>query len=100
MVNIKGTKYEDFEAELLRKPGIRREYEALRPKYEMIQSLIERRNELHLSQLQLANIVGMQQPTISRLESGRVDTTIGTLFKVVHALKLNVELKPRSPVKG
>jgi hypothetical protein len=40
----KTTRYEDFEAELLEKPGIRKEYEALKPKYELIRSLIKRRN--------------------------------------------------------
>jgi len=100
MTNRKATRYEDFEAELLRKPEIRREYEALKPKYEMIKTLIERRNQLRLSQVQLANIIGMQQPAISRLENGGGNTTVSTLLKVADALKLNVEFKPRSLVKS
>ncbi len=70
MTNKKGTKYEDFEAELLKKPEIRREYEALKPKYEMIKILIERRNQLRISQMQLAKTIGTKQPSISRLERG------------------------------
>ena len=100
MTNRKATRYEDFEAELLRKPEIRREYEALKPKYEMIKTLIERRNQLRLSQVQLANIIGMQQPAISRLENGGSNTTVSTLLKVSDALKLNIEFKPRSLVKS
>ena len=100
MKNNKPTSYEKFEAELLQDPEIRKEYEALKPKYDMIQRLIERRNELCLSQLQLANIIGTQQPAIARLENGGHNTTVSTLLKVAAALDLDVELKPKSLVKG
>jgi DNA-binding transcriptional regulator YiaG len=36
-------------------------------KHEIIQSLIARRNELSISQPQLARMIGMQQPAICRL---------------------------------
>jgi len=90
MANKRGTKYEDFEAELLKKPEIRREYEALKPKYEMIKTLIERRNQLRISQTQLAKTIGTKQPAISRLERGDYNTTLDTLFKVTSALDLNI----------
>jgi hypothetical protein len=48
MTPKKATRYEDFEAELLKRPGIRKEYEAVKPKYGMIRSLIERRNQSKL----------------------------------------------------
>ncbi len=89
------TRYEDFKEERLKDPEVRREYEALEPKYMLIRTFIRRRNELRLSQVQLANMIGMQQPTISRLENGGRNTTISTLFKVADALALDVELKPR-----
>ena len=100
MKNNKPTSYEEFEAELLEDPEIRKEYDALKPKYAMIQSLIERRNQLRMSQTKLAVIIGTQQPAIARLENGVNNTTIGTLFKVANALDLDVELKPRSTVKA
>jgi len=94
------TRYEDFKEELLKKPEVRREYEALEPKYKLIRTLIRRRNELRLSQVQLANIIGAQQPAISRLENGGNNTTLSTLFKVADALDLDVDVKPRSLVKS
>ena len=100
MTNKKPTNFEDFEAELLKKPGIRKEYEALRPKYDMIRSLIERRNQLHISQTQLARIVGTQQPAISRLEKGNYNTTLSTFFKVANALDLDISLKARRGTKS
>jgi DNA-binding XRE family transcriptional regulator len=95
MTAKKTTRYEDFEAELLERPGIRKEYEALKPKYGMIRSLIERRNQLKLSQTQVARIIGTKQPAISRLEKGDYNTTLNTLFKVADALDLDIYLKAR-----
>lgn len=100
MANNKPTSYEEFETELLQDPVIRREYDILKPKYDMIQKLIERRNELCLSQLQLAAIAGMKQSAIARLESGLNNVNVGTLFKVTNALGLDVELKPRTTVRA
>jgi DNA-binding XRE family transcriptional regulator len=95
MTPKKATRYEDFEADLLKRPGIRKEYEALKPKYEMIRSLIERRNQLKLSQTQVARIIGTKQPAISRLEKGDYNTTLNTFFKVADALDLDIYLKAR-----
>lgn len=92
---MKGTRYEDFEAELLKDPEVRKEYEALKPKYMLIRTLIERRNELRMSQAQLARTVGVHQPAICRLERGDGNMTLSTLFKVANALnmKLDISLK-------
>jgi predicted XRE-type DNA-binding protein len=85
--------YEEFEGELLKDPDIRKEYEDLKPKYEMIQSLIKRRNQLRISQSQLARTVGTKQPAISRLERGEFNNvTLSTLIKVAHALDLDLDI--------
>ncbi len=96
-----GTDFKDFKAGLLEKPSIRRHYEALKPKYEIIQRLIARRNELSMSQRDLARIVGTHQPAIARLERGDHDITIGTLYKVAEALNmdLGINLKARKQDK-
>ena len=91
--------YREFEKKLLQDRVIRQEFDNLKPKYEMIRSLIKRRNQLRMSQSQLARTVGTKQPAISRLERGDFDNiTLGTLTKVAHALNLdlNISLKARS----
>jgi predicted XRE-type DNA-binding protein len=85
--------FDEFESELLQDPEIRKEYEDLKPKYEMIQSLIKRRNQLRISQSQLARTVGTRQPAISRLERGEFNNvTLSTLIKVAHALDLDLDI--------
>lgn len=87
------TNFEELEGELLQDPEIRKEYENLTPKYEMIQSLIKRRNQLRMSQSQLARTVGTKQPAISRLERGDFNNvTLSTLIKVAHALDLDLDI--------
>ena len=100
MADKKATNFEEFEARILEKPEIRREYEALKPKYDMIRSLIERRGKLGISQTQLARIIGTKQPAISRLEKGDYNTTLSTFFKVADALDLDISLKARGKVKN
>ena len=97
---MEGTNFRDFKVELLRKPGIRKQYEELRPKYEIIQSIVARRIELSLSQRELARLVGMQQPAICRIERGDRNITVGTLFRVADALNLDIEFKPRALIKA
>ncbi len=100
MREFEGTNLIDFKEELLQDAKTREEYDRLKPKYDFIHVLIERRNQLRMSQKQLAEIIGMQQPAISRLENGGSNATIGTLLKVMNALDLEVEFKPRRLVKS
>ena len=90
-----GTDFKDFKKELLKKPGIYQQYEALKPRYTIIQAIIARRNELSLSQRELACMVSMQQPAICRLERGDQNITIGTLLKVADALDLDIDVSTK-----
>jgi DNA-binding XRE family transcriptional regulator len=96
---MKGSDFKDFKTDLLKDEKTRAAYEALNPKYEIIQTIIARRNELSLSLRDLARMAGMQQPAICRLERGDNNITIGTLFRVAQALNLDIEFKPKEPVE-
>ena len=91
----KATDFEEFEAALLAKPGVRKEYEALKPRYDMIRNLIKRRNQLKISQSELAEKIGTKQPAISRLEKGDYNTTLKTFFKVAEALDMEISYKAK-----
>lgn len=95
MSKSEGTNLLDFKKELLRDAKSREEYERLKPKYDLIYALIERRYALHLSQEDLAHKTGTKQPAISRLERGDYNTTLSTFLKVTDALGLDISLKTR-----
>ncbi len=89
----KATNFEEFESELLQDSEVQKEYERLKPKYDMIRSMIRRRNQLRMSQSQLAKTIGTRQPAISRLERGEFNTiTLSTLIKVANALDLDLDI--------
>ena len=62
------------------------------------QDVAERRQELGLSQRELAELVGTTQSAIARLERGGRPPRIDTLLRIADALEcdLSVELRPRS----
>jgi predicted transcriptional regulator len=97
----KSIKYKDFKAELLADQEVRAEYEALESEFRLIRSIISRRNELNLSQEELARLVGTKQPGISRLERGDGNITINTLRRIADALDadLDISLKAKPSTK-
>ncbi len=64
----------------------------LEPQFNLLRQVIARRNELKLSQRQLARRIGTEQSAISRLESGYVNATVKTLHEVARALDADLEI--------
>ena len=60
----------------------------------LIGKMIEAREEKGLSQRELAEISGVKQPAIARLESMKSTPQIDTLFKVLHPLGYTLEIVP------
>ena len=60
----------------------------------LIGKMIEAREEKGLSQRELAEISGVKQPAIARLESMKATPQIDTLFKVLHPLGYTIEIVP------
>ena len=60
----------------------------------LIGKLIEAREEKGLSQRDLAEISGVKQPAIARLESMRSTPQIDTLFKVLSPLGYTLSIVP------
>jgi DNA-binding XRE family transcriptional regulator len=58
------------------------------------ETLAARRTELHLSQVDLANLTGITQADISRIERGKGNPTLTTLEKILDALQLRMDLRP------
>ena len=62
----------------------------------LIGKMIEAREEKGLSQRELAELSGIKQPAIARLESMKATPQIDTLFKVLHPLGYTIEIVPLS----
>jgi HTH-type transcriptional regulator/antitoxin HipB len=59
-------------------------------------ALQQQRSQQGLSQSSLADLIGTGQKTISKIENGNPATKLETLFSLLAALDLELEIKPRS----
>jgi transcriptional regulator with XRE-family HTH domain len=95
------TQWEQFRERLLANPETRREYERLRPQYEIVLDAIRYRQLRGLSQEQLAQKMGKQQPAIARFEAARTAPSFSFLQDLAEALGLNLVVRLESkPVEA
>lgn len=72
------------------------EKEKINFEIELIGKMIEAREKKGLSQRQLAEICGVKQPAIARLESMKTTPQIDTLFKILNPLGYTISIVPLS----
>lgn len=60
----------------------------------LIGKMIEAREEKGFSQRELAELSGVKQPAIARLEGMKATPQIDTLFRVLHPLGYTIEIVP------
>ena len=58
----------------------------------IVSAMIEKRNALGLSQRELAQLCGLPQSSIARIESGKTTPKLDTLLKIMHPLGLKIKL--------
>lgn len=91
--------FDDFVAELEAQaladgPAAVAELEAFRLHFSLARQLAARRRALELTQKQLAEMTGIDQAEISRIERGQANPTTATLGTLTRALKVDVRLVP------
>jgi ribosome-binding protein aMBF1 (putative translation factor) len=84
--------FKQFKTKILKNPVVKDEYEALKPEYEVVKTIISQRIKRGWSQTELAKAVGSRQPVISRLERGEGNPSLSTLHKIARALDLSLEV--------
>ena len=89
-------KFDDFLQEQLQDPEIRKEYEALQPEHTVIQAMIDARQKSGMTQKELAEITGIAQGDISKLERGSANPSIRTLQRLAKGMGmiLKIEFTP------
>ncbi|MCD8285760.1 MAG: helix-turn-helix transcriptional regulator [Clostridia bacterium] len=88
--------FRDHLNELLKDPEFKAEWDAMEPEYQITLAIIQGRNRLNLSQAQLAELTGIHQADISRLENGSGNPSLKTLKRLAAGLnmKLVVSFEP------
>lgn len=101
-ITMKGAiSMDDFERDLqqqLKNPSFKAEYDSLKPEYEIIQSIIDARKASHITQQKLAEITGINQADISKIENGNSNPTLNILKRIADGLGYEVHIEFRQKV--
>lgn len=79
--------------EQLQDEEFRKEYEAMKPEFVIIQAMIDARKKAGLTQKELSNRTGIAQGDISKLENGNGNPSIKTLQKLAEAMNMTLKLE-------
>ena len=88
-------KFREDLKEMMEDEEFRKEYETLQPQYEVVKQIISAREELHITQKDLAERTGIRQSNISRLERGNYNPSVEFLRKIAKGLgkELHIEFR-------
>ncbi len=93
-----GKKFRETLNEQLKNPEFKKEWDALEPEFQIIKAMLDTRNKKAMTQKQLADITGIPQADISRLENGNANPSLRTLQRLADGMgmKLKLEFVPAS----
>lgn len=78
---------DEVTSKLEENPEFRKAKRKIRPYYDLVVEIINRRNELGLSQKELADKADTHQSRISKIESAELDVRLSTLINIAEALE-------------
>lgn len=77
----------------LQNPKFKTEWDALEPEFQIIKAMIDGRKEKNITQKELADLTGITQADISRIETGNSNPSIQTLQRLAAGLGMRVKLE-------
>ena len=88
-----GKNFRETLNEQMKDPEFRAEWEALEPEFQIMRAIIEGREESDLTQKQLAEVTGIAQADISRLENGTGNPSLRTLKRLAAGMGMTLKLE-------
>ena len=95
---MKARTLQDYKAQQMKNPGFKKAWRELDAEFELLESMVQLREQAGISQQSLAEKIGTKQPALSRLERGGFKkASVETLRKIADALdaRLVVRLEPK-----
>jgi len=89
----KKTDFDEFLEEQLKDPELKEMFDEATAELDLAFELQAVRNELNISQEELARKTGILQSNLSRFESGRHEPSLPTLRKIARALGCSVKVE-------
>ena len=94
--NKKRQKYVDFQeylANQLKNPEFKKYYEECGKQLEITYKILQIREQIGMSQKELARKIGTTQSNIARMETGEQNFTANTLQKIASAFSRNLKIE-------
>ena len=82
-----------FLNEQMNNPEFAQEYNAVQPEMDAIRYMIKARKSQNLTQKQLAELVGIDQGDISKLENGLRNPTIQLLKRIADSMNMTLKIE-------
>ena len=76
-------------------PEIGKDLDEVEATSQIVGVMIERRNDLNLSQRDLAALCGIPHSSVARIESGKSTPNLSTLLKIFNKLDLSLVAQPK-----
>jgi len=87
--------WEDFKKTAKKENGlVKTDIEEMETLASLISAIIERRNELGISQRELAAICGLPHSSVARIESCSVKPNVGTMLIIMKPLGITLSVVP------
>ncbi|MBE6800269.1 MAG: helix-turn-helix transcriptional regulator [Ruminococcaceae bacterium] len=87
------TNYKDLLNERLKDADFKKEYEELNPEYEVIKAVLAARKSIDMTQKELAEVSGVAQSDISKLENGNSNPTIKMLQRLASGMNMHLKVE-------
>jgi len=78
--------------EMFKDPAVKARWDARAPQRALTEALIEARIKKKCSQRKLAKDIGMKQPALARIETGKAPASFATLCRVATGLNKRIEI--------
>lgn len=91
-MQAKTVSWNDIHLQVLDNPKVQAEYEALEEEFKLARQIISLRKASELSQREFATLIGMKQPQLARIESGKQSPKLETIVKLATGAAYKVEL--------
>jgi len=92
-VFVMGNNFRETLNRQLENPEFKKEWDALDPEYQIIKAMLNARNEKDMTQKQPADITGILQADISRLENGNANPSLKTLQRLADGMEMKLRLE-------
>lgn len=79
--------------EQLQDPAFKKEWDALEPEFQVVRAMLNARKEKHMTQKELAEVTGIAQADISRMENGNANPSLQTLKRLASGLGMSIKLE-------